>query len=85
MKIQVLGSGCPTCSKLNEAVNQVVEEMGLNSKVEYLTGTEGLTKITQLGAMSSPVLAINDQVAMIGFTSDLEKIEKAIAQFVDEK
>ena len=58
MKIQVHGSGCPTCSKLNDAVNKAVSEMGLDIKVDYLTGAEGIAKITELGAMSSPVLAI---------------------------
>lgn len=81
MKIQVLGSGCPTCAKLNQVVNQVVEQMELDEKVEYLTGSEGTNKIIELGAMSSPVLAINDQIAMIGFTADLAKIEQIINKF----
>ena len=83
MKIQVLGSGCPTCSKLNEEVNQVVEEMGLDTKVEYLTGVEGISKIAELGAMSSQVLAINDQIAMVGFSSDVDKIKKIITEYQD--
>jgi len=85
MKIQVLGSGCPTCAKLNEAVSKVVSEMGFNQKVEYLTGDEGTAKIVELGAMSSPVLAINDQIAMMGFTGDMKKIKEVIGNFVDKK
>lgn len=85
MKIQVLGSGCPTCAKLNEAVTKAVEEMDLKEKVEYLTGAEGTFRIVELGAMSSPVLAINDKVAMVGFTSDLEKIKETINRFTVEK
>lgn len=78
MKIQVLGSGCPTCAKLNKVVTKAVEEMNLNEKVEYLTGAEGTAKIIELGAMSSPVLAINDKIVMTGFTGDLEKIKSLI-------
>lgn len=85
MKIQVLGSGCPTCAKLNEVVTKAVEEMGLKEKVEYLTGAEGTGRIIELGAMSSPVLAINDKIAMVGFTPDLEKIKETINKFADEK
>lgn len=85
MKIQVLGSGCPTCSKLNDAVCKAIAEMGLKSKVEYLTGSQGIGKIMELGAMSSPVLAINNKIAMVGFTSDLEKIKTIIKKFMDEK
>lgn len=85
MKIQVLGSGCPTCSKLNDAVNMAVDEMELKEKVEYLTGAEGTTRIIELGAMSSPVLAINDKIAMTGYIGDLEKIKEIISKFVEEK
>jgi len=85
MKIQVLGSGCATCATLNEAVNQAVEELGLKTKVEYLTGSEGTNKIIELGAMSSPVLTINDQIAMTGYTPDLEKIKQSISKFTDKQ
>ena len=85
MKIQVLGSGCPTCSKLNEIVNKAVEELDLNEKVEYLTGAEGTGKIIELGLMSSPVLAINDKVAMLGFNSNIEEIKTVIKNFIEEK
>jgi small redox-active disulfide protein 2 len=78
MKIQVLGSGCPTCKKLYEMTQKAVEELGLVSPVEYLTGAEGIQKIIELGAVSSPVLAINDKIAMIGFIPDIEKIKSTI-------
>lgn len=78
MKIQVLGSGCPTCAKLNEMVNKAITEMGLKEKVEYLTGAEGTTRIIELGAMSSPVLAIDDKIVMTGFSGDIEKIKSLI-------
>lgn len=84
MKIQVLGSGCPTCAKLNEIVRKAVTEMGLEVEVEYLTGSEGMQKIIDLGVMSSPVLAINNRVAMVGFTPDIEKIKEKIRSFAQE-
>ena len=82
MKIQVLGSGCQTCAKLNEAVAKAVEEMGVKENVEYLTGSEGTQKIIELGAMSSPVLAIDDKVVMTGFTPDLGKIKATIQKAI---
>ena len=75
MKIQVLGSGCKTCKKLHEITEQAVAELGLNEKVEYITDVQ---KIVALGLMQSPVLVINDRPALIGFSSDLEKIKKLI-------
>jgi len=78
MKIQVLGSGCPTCKKLFEITQKAVEELKISDKVEYLTGTEGIQKIIQLGSMNSPILVIDDEIAMTGFTPDIEKIKEKI-------
>lgn len=78
MKIQVLGSGCPTCKKLHELVLKAAKELDLEKQVEYLSGSEGITKIMELGVMSSPVLAINGQVVMTGFNGDIEKIKTLI-------
>ena len=82
MKIQVLGSGCPTCSKLNEITQKAVSEMGLDAKVEYITGSEGMQKIIELGAMSSPLLVIDGKIAMTGFTPDIENIKHKIQAHV---
>ena len=78
MKIQVLGSGCPTCKKLYELTKQAVEEAGLKENVEYLTGQEGIQKMMDLGVMSSPVLSINGKPVMTGAVNDMEKIKKLI-------
>ena len=78
MKIQVLGSGCPTYKKLNDITVQAVKELGLTDSVEYLTGDKGTSKIIELGIMSSPVLTVNDKPVMVGFTSDIEKIKNLI-------
>ena len=78
MKIQVLGSGCPTCKKLNDITVQAVKELGLTDSVEYLTGDKGTSKIIELGIMSSPVLVVDDRPVMVGFTPDIEKIKNLI-------
>lgn len=78
MKIQVLGSGCPTCKKLYEITQKAVREMKSSDEVEYLTGNEGIKKIMELGSMSSPVMAINNKIVMTGFTPDIEKIKSII-------
>lgn len=79
MKIQVLGSGCPTCKKLYEITQKAVNEMGLQEKVEYISGSEGTKAIIEMGMMSSPVLVVDGNPVMTGFTSDLEKIKRIIS------
>lgn len=80
MKVQVLGSGCPTCKKLYNITQEVISEMNENIELEYLTGVEGTSRIIELGTMSSPVLAVNNKIAMVGFSPDKEKIKEAITK-----
>jgi len=75
MNIQVIGSGCPTCKKLFEITKQAVKELNLSEDVEYSTD---ISKIIEMGLMSSPVLAVNGKAVMVGFSPDIEKIKTAI-------
>ena len=76
MKIQVLGSGCSKCKKLYELTKEAVEELDLSEKVEYITD---VSKIIEMGVMSSPVLAVDGKPILIGFLPDLEKVKTIIA------
>jgi len=78
MKIQVLGSGCPTCKNLYELTKKAVKELGLNTQVEYLTGEEGIKKIVEMGIMQSPVLVVDGNPVMVGFTPDIEEIKNLL-------
>ena len=75
MKIQVLGSGCATCKNLHKAVEEVVEKLNLDVDVEY---SDDIAKIVELGAMSSPVFAIDGKLITSGKVPTNEEIEKAI-------
>ena len=75
MKIQVLGAGCASCKKLYQITTDIVAELKLDTKVDYITD---VSKIVEMGIMQSPVLAVNGKAAMIGFVPDKEKIKKAI-------
>ncbi len=77
LKIQVLGSGCPSCKKLYNLVNQAVADLGLDIKAEYITDIQ---RIVQMGVMQSPVLAINNKPILTGFINDIEKIKKIIQE-----
>jgi small redox-active disulfide protein 2 len=75
MKIQVLGSGCTNCKKLHELTQQAVKELNLDEEVEYVTD---VSKIIEMGAISSPVLAINGKPVTVGFVPNIEKIKESI-------
>jgi len=75
MKIQVLGSGCNKCKKLFELTKQAVAELDLKAEVKYITD---VSKIIEMGVMSSPVLAVDGKPALVGFLPSLEKIKSTL-------
>ncbi len=75
MKIQILGSGCSTCKSLHKVVEETVKKLNLEIEVEYSTD---ITKIIELGAMSSPVFAIDGVIIESGKVPSNDDIEKAI-------
>ena len=77
MKIQVLGSGCPTCKTLYNNVQGVVKTLGLDTEVEYSTD---ISEIVKLGAMSSPVLAIDGKIKAMGRVPSNKEIEEIIKE-----
>lgn len=75
MKIEVLGSGCPSCHKLFELTKRAAKELNLREEVEYVTD---IRKIIAMGVMQMPVLAIDGKTVMTGVTEDVEKIKSII-------
>lgn len=75
MKIQVLGSGCPTCRKLFELASCAAKELNLPDEVEYITDIQ---KIIEIAVMQMPVLAINNKPVLTGKIFDSEKIKNVI-------
>jgi len=77
MKIQILGSGCPTCKKLYELTQKAVKELNLNEKIEYITD---ISKIIETGIMSGPVLMINNKPVVVGHLPSVENIKNLLAK-----
>jgi len=76
MKIQIFGSGCPSCKNLYELTKKAVAELGIEAEVEYIND---ITKIIELGVMQSPVLVIDGKIAMLG-SGNLDKIKEIISK-----
>ena len=75
MNIQVLGSGCANCKKLFELTQQAVKELNLKAEVKYITD---ISKIIEMGVMSSPVLAVDNKPIMAGHVPDIEKLKNLL-------
>jgi small redox-active disulfide protein 2 len=61
--IKVLGPGCHNCQKLENLCHEVVQENGIEAKVEKLTTLDDFHKF---GIMMTPALVVNGKVLSQG-------------------
>ena len=76
MKIQVLGTGCPKCKKLAANAEEAAKELGLAVEIEKVTDID---KIIDFGVMSTPSLAIDGKIVVVGKVPSVEEIRKLLA------
>jgi len=74
-KIEVLGPGCPKCTKLAEETQKAVSELGLECAVEKVTDIQ---KITGYGVIITPALVVDGQVKVSGKVPSVEEIKRLI-------
>ncbi len=83
MKIEIIGTGCPTCKKMYESVKDILAAKKLSAEVDYIQGGEAIERIMTLGVMGSPVLLIDNKIVLVG-SADKNKLQ-AIILAPDEK
>ena len=72
MDIEVLGTGCSHCKKLEENVRKAVAELGIVAKV---TKVEDIAKIMERGVMNTPGLVIDGVVKSAGRVPGQQEIK----------
>ena len=75
MKIEILGTGCVRCEKLEELVKQVVKETGVTAEV---VKEKDIKKIMAYGVMSTPGLVIDGKVKVAGKLPTADDLKKMI-------
>ncbi|MCF7861873.1 thioredoxin family protein [Candidatus Woesearchaeota archaeon] len=73
MKIEILGSGCPNCKKLEENAKKALEES--KKKAEIVKVTD-INDIVSYGVMSTPAIVIDGEVKSYGKVATVEEISK---------
>ena len=63
MKLEILGSGCPKCLKLEALVREVVAKHKLDAEVFHVSD---INKIVGYGVMMTPALVVNGKVKITG-------------------
>ncbi len=74
-KIEILGSGCPKCNKLEEVSRKAADELGIEYEVRKV---KDLNKIMEYGVMVTPALVVDGEVKVAGRVPSLEDVKGLI-------
>jgi len=71
-KLQILGTGCPKCKKLAENAEAAAKALGIEYEIEKVTD---INEIMKFGVMTTPALAIDGEVKVVGRVAGTEDIK----------
>ncbi len=74
-KIQILGTGCPKCKKMEEAADQAAKELGIEYELQKVTD---ITDIMSFGVMMTPALVVDGEVKVAGKVPKYEELKNMI-------
>lgn len=74
-KLQILGTGCPKCTKLAEAAKQAADSLGIEYEIEKITDIQ---QIMKFGVMVTPALVVDGQVRIVGKVPSVDEVRKSI-------
>lgn len=74
-KIQILGTGCPKCMKLEEISRKAADELGIEYEV---TKVKDIKEIMEFGVMMTPALVVDGEVKLAGKLASVDEIKKMI-------
>ncbi|MBE3036197.1 MAG: TM0996/MTH895 family glutaredoxin-like protein [Candidatus Atribacteria bacterium] len=77
MKIEILGTGCPKCKKLNQLAEEAINELGVSAEIIKVTD---INKIIDYGVMVTPALVIDGEIKALGKIPSKEEITKWIEE-----
>ena len=75
MKIEILGPGCPNCTKLYENVQEALRVTGKDAEIVKVAD---IKKITEYGVMMTPSLVVDGEVKTVGKVLSTEEIKTII-------
>jgi len=77
MNIKILGTGCSRCKALEQVTRNAVAEMGITANIEKV---EDIMKIMNYGVMRTPVLVIDEKIALSGHVPSLTEVKEVLTK-----
>ena len=75
MKLEILGTGCPKCTRLEELTRTAASELGIEAEIIKV---KDIKKIMEYGVMMTPALVVDGTVKSSGKVPSVEEIKKMI-------
>ena len=82
VKIEVFGSGCANCQRLEEMAKAAVVNLGIEAQVEHVTDVK---QIMARGVMATPGLAVNGKIVSKGRVPSASEVMSLIANVLSEE
>lgn len=80
LKVEILGTGCAKCQKLEENAREAVRQLGLEAEVVKVSD---LNTIMSYGVMMTPALAVDGEVKVQGKVPTPAEITSILATSVE--
>ncbi|MBN2042132.1 MAG: TM0996/MTH895 family glutaredoxin-like protein [Spirochaetes bacterium] len=74
-KIQVLGTGCAKCVKLEEISRKAADEIGIDYEIEKV---KDINEIMTYGVMMTPALVVDGEVKVAGKVPSVEDVKNLL-------
>jgi small redox-active disulfide protein 2 len=74
-KIEIFGTGCAKCKKLERSAQQAVLELGLNAEVVKI---ENINEIMDKGILMTPALYIDGEPKAMGRVPSVDEIKEML-------
>lgn len=75
MRIEILGTGCPKCRALADAVSKAVADLGVAAEIVKVTDID---QIIDRGVMLTPALVIDGNIVAVGKVPAADDLKKLI-------
>ena len=74
-KLQILGSGCPSCNRLAELTKQAATEMNVEFEMEKVTQID---RILSFDVSSTPALVVDGEIRVVGRVPSVAELKQII-------
>ena len=74
-KIEILGTGCAKCRRLEKNVEKAVADLGIDVEVIKI---EDITAIIDRGVMLTPALIVDGELKVSGRVADVNELKEIL-------